>query len=133
MITTSLALLASTGLVTFLSYVSVWIVNLVYLFEALVYVDLVYALDRTFDEKAKENNKIYIVKATFTIIAFLAAGCLCFFSFQYNPVWISWTNIGVFAVFLIIALLRIFPENSLMVANMVALCLTVLSFYVLDH
>ena len=54
-----------------ISYVSVWLANWVYIFEALIFVDLVFAFNMTFDELAKTNGKIYGVKAVLSALVIL--------------------------------------------------------------
>lgn len=124
-----LRLVVGTGFFQYLTYFSIWGANLLYLFEAIVFVDLVYALDNSIDECAKENRKLYVLKAIVSISILIAASFLCFLSFQTNPTWICWTNAACLFVFLVIALLRIFPGNSILVAASVGLCINILGFY----
>lgn len=106
--------------------------NFLYVFEALVFVDLVYALDNSMDECAKENQKFYIFKAIVSITILLLASFICFMSFSHNQLWICWTNAVALVIFVILALIRIFPGNSILVASSVALCMNILGFYVQD-
>jgi hypothetical protein len=59
----------------------------------------------------------------------MAASFLCFLSFKHNPPWVCWTNAACLLVFLLLALLRVFTGNSIMVAASIGLCLNILGFY----
>lgn len=123
-------LLVATSFFQYLSYFSIWGANFLYLFEAVVFVDLVYALDGAIDQCAKENPKIYILKAIISSTVLIAASFVCFLSFKYNPQWLCWINAGSLILFVILAVLRLFSENSILVAASVSLCLNILGFYI---
>ena len=106
--------------------------NLLYVFEAIVFVDLVYALDNTIDECAKENSKFYIFKAIVSVTILLLASFICFMSFSHNALWICWSNAITLVIFVISALVRIFPGNSILVASSISLCMNVLGYYIQD-
>jgi hypothetical protein len=122
-------LLVATAFFEYLGYFTIWGANLLYIFEAIVFVDLVYALDGRLDECAKENGKFYILKAIISISVVLAASFLCFVGFMHNPLWVCWANAICLVVFVILALLRLFQGNSIFVAASVCLCLNILGFY----
>jgi len=125
-----LRLLVGTTFFTYLGYFSVWGSNLLFFFEALVFIDLVYSLDSYLDECAQQNNKIYVLKAIISITVLIAAAFLCFLSFHQNNYIVCWANAGLLAIFFILAVLRIFPGNSILVASVISLCLNILGFYI---
>lgn len=125
-----LRLIVSTVLFEYMSYLSVWSGHLLYLFFGMVFIDLVYTLDSSIDQYAKHNHKGYILKAIMTVILFLASMFMCFVSFKYNEYWISWVNVGCLLVFVLVAFLRVFSENSVFVALSVGLCLSAISFLI---
>jgi hypothetical protein len=51
-------------------------------------------------------------------------------SFSHNELWICWANAATLAIFVILALVRIFPGNSILVASSVGLCMNILGYYV---
>ena len=104
-----LSLLVSTSFFQLISILSVWIANWTYIFESLVFVDLVFALNISFDERSKEDRKFYVLKAILTVCLLCGSAILCYYSFKHNPLWISWANIICILIFLIIALFRTFP------------------------
>jgi L-asparagine transporter-like permease len=118
---------------TFFDYLMVfseWGANLLYLFIAIVFVDLAYAFDNYLDECAQENSKVYILKAIISITLILAASFMSFLSFKHNPLYVSWINVVLLGVFLIIALLRIFPGNSILVSALISVCIHIIGFYI---
>lgn len=125
-----LRLLVATTFFQYLMVFSEWGANLLYLFIAIVFVDLVYAFDNYLDECAQENSKLYILKAIISITLILSAGFMSFLSFKHNPLFVSWTNVVLLVVFLIISLLRIFPANSILVSSLISVCIGVIGFYV---
>ena len=125
-----LRLLVSSGFFNFISYVSVWMANWVYVFIALVFIDLVYTFNISLDEKAKEDKKCHILKAVLAIIMLLGAIIFCYYSFYQNLIWVSWVNVGCLVIFLGIAALRVFPENSIMVAAYIGACIILISFFI---
>lgn len=74
-------LLVGTTFFEYLSCLSVWIVNLLYIFISLVFIDLVYAVDATLDQKAKDYPKLYILKAILSTIILATSALLCYLSF----------------------------------------------------
>lgn len=125
-----LRLLVATAFFDYLIIFSEWGANLLYLFIAIVFVDLVYAFDAYLDECAQENNKVYILKAIVSITLILISSFLCFLSFKHNPLYVSWVNVILLVVSLIIALLRIFPGNSILVSALISLCVCIIGFYI---
>lgn len=103
-----LRLLVSSGFFDLMSYVSVWIGNWVYIFIALVFIDLVFTLNISLDEKAKEDKKYHILQAVLAVLMLLGAIILCYFSFYNNLIWVSWVNVACIVVFLAVAALRVF-------------------------
>ena len=91
---------------------------------------MVFALNISFDERAKDDRKFYGLKAVLTVIVFLASTILCYYSFKHNLLWISWINVALLVIFLIIAFLRLFSDNSVFVASLIGLCMIVISFYI---
>ena len=77
-------LLVSTRLFDWLCVGSVWLSSVVYLFEGLVLIDLVYAFDWTFDEHSKDNSKCHIFKVVLTLLSLAGAGVLSYLSFVHN-------------------------------------------------
>jgi predicted signal transduction protein with EAL and GGDEF domain len=125
-----LRLLVGTAFFECLMAVSEWGANLLYLFIAIVFVDLVYAFDAYLDECAVENSKVYILKAILSITLILTAAFLAFLSFQHTPPFVSWVNVVLMALFLAVALLRVFPGNSILVAALMSVCIFVIGFYI---
>ena len=125
-----LRMMVNTGFFELVSYVSVWLANWVYVFEALVFVDLVFAFNITLDEMAKTNGKIYGVKAVLSALVILGEIILCYYSFYHNQLWVSWVNVGCVVGFLVLAVLRLFEENSILVGSFVGLGMVVVSFYI---
>ena len=104
-----LRLVVATSFFEYLTYFSIWGANFLYLLQVIVFVDLAYALNITMDEAAKNNSRFHILKAIISISFLIAASFLCFIGFKYNPLWVSWVNAISLVVFLIVALLRVFP------------------------
>lgn len=125
-----LRLVVGTTFFEYLMIISEWGANLLYLFIAIVFVDLVYAFDAYLDECAQENSKVYILKAIISITLILTASFMSFLSFKHNPLFVSWINVIFLAVFLIVALLRIFPSNSILVAALISVCTHIIGFYI---
>lgn len=101
-----------------------------YLFVAIVFVDLAYAFDGYLDECAHENGKIYILKAIISITLLLTSSFICFLSFKHNDIVVCWVNAASLLVFVIFALLRLFPGNSILVAGTISLCINIIGFYI---
>lgn len=125
-----LRLMVGSQFFEYLGYFSVWASNLLYLFIAIVFVDLVYVFDGYLDECALQNKKIYILKAIISITVLIAASFICFLSFYHNPAYVCWTNAICLVVFLILALLRIFPGNSILVSALISLCINITGYYI---
>ena len=98
-----------------------------------MFIDLIYSFDRFIDEKALENNKLYILKAILSITILLTASFICFVSFKHNPPYICIVNAILLGLFIIFAILRIFTGNSILVASTVGLCNNIIGFYIEDH
>lgn len=123
-------MLVATAFFEYLGYFSIWGSNLLFVFEAIVFVDLVYSLDAYLDECAQSNNKVYILKAIISITVLIAAAFICFLSFKHNNIYVCWVNAGCLALFFIMAVLRLFQGNSILVAALIGLCINILGFYV---
>ena len=81
---------------------------MVYLIEGLVLVDLVYALDCTFDEHSRDNTKCPIFKVVLTLLVLAGSIVMVYLNFFNNELWISWTYLTFFVLFLLVAVLRVF-------------------------
>lgn len=46
--------------------------------------DLVYALDATFDEHSRDNSKCHIFKVVVTLLVLAGAGVMAYLNFTYN-------------------------------------------------
>ena len=125
-----LRLMVGSQFFQYLGYFSVWAANLIYLFIAIVFVDLVYVFDAYLDECALQNKKTYILKAIVSITVLIAASFICFLSFSHNPAYVCWTNAICLVAFLILALLRIFPGNSILVSALISLCVNITGYYI---
>jgi hypothetical protein len=123
-------LLIGTASFRYLDYFSIWGSNLLFLFEAIVFVDLVYALDINLDKCAQQNSKIYILKAIISITLLIASAFICFISFKHNNQVVCWINAVSIIIFFIVAILRVFPGNSILVVGSISLCINVLGFYI---
>lgn len=53
-------------------------------------------------------------------------------SFSHNALWICWVNAITLGIFVILALVRVFPGNSILVASAISLCMNVLGYYIQD-
>jgi len=104
-----LRLFVSSGFFDLISYASACVANLVYIFIALVFIDLVFTLNFSLDQRAKEDQKYHILKAVIAVTLLIGAIIMCYYSFYQNPIWVSWANIACLVIFLLIAVLRIFP------------------------
>ena len=62
----------------------------------------------------------------------LTSSFVCFMSFKYNPIYVCITNAILYALFIILAILRIFVGNSIFVASSISLCLNIIGFYIND-
>ena len=127
-----LRLSVNTTFFKYLQYFSIWDANFLYVLESIVFVDLVYVVDKAFDECAKQNNKIYILKAIISISVYITASFICFVSFQHNQTYVSVINAVFLAIFLVLAFIRTFEGNSILVAGMIGLNMNILGFYVQD-
>jgi Serine incorporator (Serinc) len=125
-----LRFMVGTTFFQYIEYLSVWTANVFYLFVAIVFVDLAYAFDGYLDECAQENGKIYILKAIISITLLLTSSFICFLSFKHNDIVVCWVNAASLLVFLIFALLRLFPGNSILVAGLISLCINIIGFYI---
>jgi hypothetical protein len=125
-----LRLAVGTTFFVYLEYFSVWGANLLYLFIAIVFVDLSYAFDGYLDECAQENHKVYILKAILSITLLLTASFICFISFKHNPLYVSLINAIFIGIFLLLALLRVFPGNSILVSAIISLSVNIIGFYI---
>ena len=125
-----LRFMVGTAFFQYIEYLSVWTANVFYLFIAIVFVDLAYAFDGYLDECAQENGKIYILKAIISITLLLTSSFICFLSFKHNDIVVCWVNAACLLVFLIFALLRLFPGNSILVSGLISLCINIIGFYI---
>lgn len=125
-----LRFMVGTAFFLYIEYLSVWTANVFYLFIAIVFVDLAYAFDAYLDECAQENGKIYILKAIISITLLLTSSFICFLSFKYNDIVVCWVNAASLLVFVIFALLRLFPGNSILVSGLISLCINIIGFYI---
>ena len=96
----------------------------------MVLVDLIFAINFSLDEWAKTNQKIYGVKAVLVAFVIVGSIILCYYSFKHNALWISWVNVGYLVIFLLLAVLRLFDDNSILVASMISFSMIVISFYI---
>jgi hypothetical protein len=125
-----LRLMVGTAFFHYLDYFSIWGSNLLFLFEAIVFIDLVYALDNSLDKCAQQNSKIYILKAIISITLLIASAFICFISFKHNNLVVCWINAAFLILFFILAILRVFPGNSILIVGLVSLCTNFLGFYI---
>jgi len=60
----------------------------------------------------------------------LLATYVCYLSFKYNEFYVCLTNAIAIILFLLLAVLRIFPGNSIFIASIISLCANVLGYYI---
>ena len=92
-------------------------------------IDLFFAVNRKIDTMANSNQKYYLVKAALSIAVLAAAIFVCVTEWKDEPHWVRWANSGLLLLCLILALLRLFPRNSIMVACLVSCLLNFTSLY----
>lgn len=67
-----------------------------------------------------------------SITLLITSSFICFISFRYNPSFVCWTNAICLFLFVIFAVLRIFPANSIFISSIIGLCINILGFYIKD-